>query len=206
MGIFSIIFILSIRNNLLLIIINLIVLLISNFVLIEPRMFFSSYLSNVVELDFTSYFLKITMELVIILSIIATFCETLNSKKIYTTFNNHQHKYYHFIFNLLRVSSNILYTFRNFSYSNLPNYYRVRYQPERLSAAYALIFYTVIFSFPLIMVITYLFNINLILDVRRINWLTSSIFLGQEIYVYNVATMFFIGGFMVKLPIYLIHL
>merc|ERR1711893_454997 len=95
------------------IIINLIVLLISNFVLIEPRMFFSSYLSNVVELDFTSYFLKITMELVIILSIIATF-------------NNHQHKYYHFIFNLLRVSSNILYTFRNFSYSNLPNYYRVR--------------------------------------------------------------------------------
>ena len=169
-------------------------------------MFFSSYLSNVVELDFTSYFLKITMELVIILSIIATFCETLNSKKsilllIITSINI-------IILFLIYCGSQVIF-YILFEISVIPIFLIITgwgYQPERLSAAYALIFYTVIFSFPLIMVITYLFNINLILDVRRINWLTSSIFLGQEIYVYNVATMFFIGGFMVKLPIYLIHL
>ena len=156
-------------------------------------MFFSSYLSNVVELDFTSYFLKITMELVIILSIIATFCETLNSKKsilllIITSINI-------IILFLIYCRSQVIF-YILFEISVIPIFLIITgwgYQPERLSAAYALIFYTVIFSFPLIMVIIYLFNINLILDVRRINWLTSSIFLGQEIYVYNVATMFFIG-------------
>ena len=80
------------------------------------------------------------------------------------------------------------------------------YQPERLSAAYALIFYTIIFSFPLIMTIIFRFKMNYINELRSLIWWNNTFFFNRKTQLYELITIFFIGGFLVKLPIYIIHL
>lgn len=196
----------GVTRNLILVILNIIILLILNFILIEPRIFYSRSLLNVVEMDFTSYFMKITIELIMLLSIIATYNEIVSSKKslliFLIVFINI------IILFLIYCESQIIF-YILFEISVIPIFLIITgwgYQPERLSAAYALIFYTILFSFPLIMMITFSFKINFTRELRRIIWLSSKSLIGKEIYIYNITTMFFMGGFLVKLPMYLIHL
>ena len=80
------------------------------------------------------------------------------------------------------------------------------YQPERLSAAYALLFYTVIFSFPLIMIIIFTFKLNIINELYLIQWFSNISKIGTDSSLISLIGLFFIGGFLVKIPIYLIHL
>jgi NADH:ubiquinone oxidoreductase subunit 4 (subunit M) len=79
--VFTIILAFRTRNSLLLVIFNLIVLSTINFILIEPRNFNNRILVNIIELDFTRYFIKVTIELIMLFSFIASYGELLNRKK-----------------------------------------------------------------------------------------------------------------------------
>ncbi len=79
--VFTIILAFRTRNSLLLVIFNLIVLSTINFILIEPRNFNNRLLVNIIELDFTRYFIKVTIELIMLFSFIASYGELLNRKK-----------------------------------------------------------------------------------------------------------------------------
>lgn len=159
-----------------------------------------------IEFDFTRYFLKITIELIILVSIIATYIEVNNNKSIILVLLI-------LIINmtilfLIYCSSQIIF-YILFEVSVIPIFLIITgwgYQPERLSAAYALIFYTILFSFPLIIVIIFTFKIDLINELRALTWYSCYTNPANQRYIYNILSIFFIGGFLVKIPIYLIHL
>ena len=204
--VFTIILAFRTRNSLLLVIFNLIVLSTINFILIEPRNFNNRLLVNIIELDFTRYFIKVTIELIMLFSFIASYGELLNRKKS-------------MLFSLITIM-NIIILFLIYSRSQIIFYILFEisvipifliitgwgYQPERLSAAYALMFYTIIFSFPLIITIIFSLKMNYINELASLIWWNNTFFLNRKTQIYELITIFFIGGFLVKLPIYIIHL
>lgn len=68
------------------------------------------------------------------------------------------------------------------------------YQPERLSAGYYLLFYTLFFSLPMLLGIFYIYNNNFSLRFFLID-------LGQNFFLYISIIM----AFLVKIPMFFIH-
>lgn len=73
------------------------------------------------------------------------------------------------------------------------------YQPERLSAAYSLLLYTIVASLPLLISVVILIKHGLL------NTL-NTIFADQGSYCPNVLTIIILISFLVKFPIYIVHL
>lgn len=71
------------------------------------------------------------------------------------------------------------------------------YQPERLQAGIYLLFYTLLASLPLLVGIFYIFNKRMTLEI---------ILLNNEIYNYDLLYICIIFAFLVKIPIFLVHL
>lgn len=74
------------------------------------------------------------------------------------------------------------------------------YQPERLEAAMALIVYTIVASLPLLVLLIY-FNFN-----RQVHFSRSFLNLSLGRNMRTLITLFLILGFLVKFPIYSVHL
>ena len=146
-------------------------------------------------LDYYSYYL-ILLTLWII-SLIFIYSLNYNFKKFY-------------IINILIILISLILTFLVINYFLLYIFYEIRIIPillliigwggqyERVEAGIYILFYTLFFSLPLIIILIYLYNLVERLDII----ILMNINLIDNIYIY----IFILLSFLVKIPIFLLHL
>jgi len=168
----------------------------------EPRIKIQIIFEVFLNIEYLSYFLFLTTLIIFILSYISTFKENNFKKKILLVLLLIINL---IIFRLITVLNQfIFYVF--FEISVIPIFLIISgwgYQPERLFASYALLFYTIIFSCPLIINILLGFYYNFSFDLLGIMKLNFNL---EDSFTINICSFIIIGGFLVKIPLYLIHI
>lgn len=100
------------------------------------------------------------------------------------------------------LSNNLIGFYFYFEASLIPTFLIIigyGYQPERIQAGIYFIFYTLIGSLPLLILIIYYYS-----EVGR---LSIGVYLkGMEVEFYSLGGLILVGAFLVKMPIYVVHL
>nr|ALO81707.1 NADH dehydrogenase subunit 4 [Phyllochaetopterus sp. AW-2015] len=103
------------------------------------------------------------------------------------------------------ATSNMISFYIMFELSLVPTAFLIMlwgYQPERVNATFYLLLYTITFSLPLLMMIMYMYNLTHSMSFS----LLAYILLPCQIYFPTISALAFTLAFLVKLPLFLLHL
>lgn len=176
-----------------------------NFLLIlDPSIFWRTCSIDIIEPDLLGYLLTLTALLIINFRIMGSFLEKNNSKKQKLIFLL---SLINFLIVCILSVNNIFYFYLIFELSVIPIYLIIAgwgYQPERTNASNALLFYTVVFSCPFLIYISYIIIYSCSGNIPIFNYTFS--YLGGDSSILIITNLMLLNCFLVKIPIYGMHI
>jgi len=171
---------------------------------LDPSLFWGTSSIDIIEPDLLGYLLTITALFIINFSIIRSFLEKNNIKKQKLIFLL---ALINFLIVCILSVNNIFYFYLIFELSVIPIYLIIAgwgYQPERTSASNALLFYTVVFSCPFLIYMSYILTYSCSGSMPIFRYIFVNI--GGISSISTLTNLILLNCFLVKIPIYGIHI